>query len=114
MRKPKILKNKISGTIDIIGDSKQIQRVKSLIKKVAPTQARVLITGENGTGKELVAKWLHEKSGRSNKNLSEVNCAAIPSELIESELFGHEKGLSPLQTNNVLVNLSKPIKGLCF
>ena len=92
IQEARILKKKISGTVDIIGDSKQIKRVKSVIQKVAPTQARVLISGENGTGKELVAKWLHEKSDRSNKHLIEVNCAAIPSELIESELFGHVKG----------------------
>ena len=76
----------------MIGDSFEINGVKSVIEKVAPTQARVLITGENGTGKELVAKWLHEKSDRSNKVLIEVNCAALPSELLESELVGHEKG----------------------
>jgi transcriptional regulator with GAF, ATPase, and Fis domain len=63
-----------------------------MIEKVAPTEARVLITGDNGTGKELVARWIHEKSKRANNSLVEVNCAAIPSELIESELFGHEKG----------------------
>lgn len=76
----------------IIGESDPINRVKSLIDKVAPSEARVLITGPNGTGKELVAKWLHEKSPRSGGPFVEVNCAAIPSELIESELFGHEKG----------------------
>ena len=88
----KLLKKKINGTIEMIGNSPEINDVKSVIEKVAPTQARVLITGENGTGKELVAKWLHQKSDRSNKRLIEVNCAAIPSELLESELFGHEKG----------------------
>ena len=92
IRETKMLKKKMNGIIEIIGDSPEINMVKSMIQKVAPTQARVLITGENGTGKELVAKWLHEKSDRSNKHLIEVNCAAIPSELIESELFGHEKG----------------------
>ena len=92
IQETKVLKNKINGTIEMIGDSSEINGVKSVIEKVAPTQARVLITGENGTGKELVAKWLHEKSDRSNKRLIEVNCAAIPSELLESELFGHEKG----------------------
>jgi len=92
IRETKVLKNKMNGIIEIIGDSPEINMVKSVIQKVAPTLARVLITGENGTGKELVAKWLHEKSDRSNKHLIEVNCAAIPSELIESELFGHEKG----------------------
>ncbi|MAJ51185.1 MAG: response regulator [Flammeovirgaceae bacterium] len=92
IQETKVLKKKINGTTEIIGDSPEINRVKSVIQKVAPTQARVLVTGENGTGKELVAKWLHEKSDRSNKHFIEVNCAAIPSELIESELFGHEKG----------------------
>jgi two-component system, NtrC family, nitrogen regulation response regulator NtrX len=88
----KVLKRKISKTYDIVGDSKLINEIKETIDKVAPTDARVLITGENGTGKELVAKWIHEKSNRSDQPLIEVNCAAIPSELIESELFGHEKG----------------------
>lgn len=77
---------------EIIGDSSPIMHVKSLIDKVAPSDARVLITGPNGTGKELVAHWLHEKSPRCDAPFVEVNCAAIPSELIESELFGHEKG----------------------
>ena len=76
----------------IIGESKPIQRIKNIIDKVAPSQSRVLITGENGTGKELVARWIHEKSPRSSGPFVEVNCAAIPSELLESELFGHEKG----------------------
>ncbi|WP_375561705.1 sigma-54-dependent transcriptional regulator [Bernardetia sp. OM2101] len=88
----KTLKKKVPKTIDIIGESQAIQDVKETIEKVAPTDARVMITGPNGSGKELVAKWLHEKSERSAHLLVEVNCAAIPSELIESELFGHEKG----------------------
>jgi len=88
----KILKKKISKVQEIIGESPSIFRLKETINKVAPTDARVLITGENGTGKELVARWLHEKSNRNGHPLVEVNCAAIPSELIESELFGHEKG----------------------
>jgi DNA-binding NtrC family response regulator len=88
----KALKKKISKTYDIIGESKAIMQVKETIEKVAPTEARVLITGKNGTGKELVARWLHMKSDRSKSPFVEVNCAAIPSELIESELFGHEKG----------------------
>jgi DNA-binding NtrC family response regulator len=88
----KVLKRKISKTREIIGDSPSIIRIKQTIEKVAPTDARVLITGQNGTGKELVARWIHERSNRSNMALVEVNCAAIPSELIESELFGHEKG----------------------
>ncbi len=81
-----------SGTAEIIGQSPQIMHIKRLIDKVAPSEARVLITGENGTGKELVARWLHEKSSRANGPFVEVNCAAIPADLIESELFGHEKG----------------------
>ena len=88
----KSLKRKVSKTRDIIGESDEIKEIKDTIDKVAPTEARVLITGENGTGKELVARWLHEKSHRAEAPLIEVNCAAIPSELIESELFGHEKG----------------------
>jgi two-component system, NtrC family, nitrogen regulation response regulator NtrX len=88
----KQLRKKINKAYDIIGESKAIKDIKAMIEKVAPTEARVLITGNNGTGKELVARWLHEKSNRANGPLVEVNCAAIPSELIESELFGHEKG----------------------
>ena len=88
----KVLKRKVSKTYDIVGESPAIKKVKEMIEKVAPTDARVLITGNNGTGKELVARWLHEKSERSSHPFVEVNCAAIPSELIESELFGHEKG----------------------
>ncbi|MFB2120272.1 sigma-54-dependent transcriptional regulator [Parapedobacter sp. 2B3] len=88
----KVLKRKVSKTRDILGDSEAIQRIKETIERVAPTDARVLVTGANGSGKELVARWLHEKSSRADAPLIEVNCAAIPSELIESELFGHEKG----------------------
>ena len=88
----KTLKRKVSKTYDIVGDSEVIVKVKEMIDRVAPTDARVLITGDNGTGKELVARWLHEKSNRASFPFVEVNCAAIPSELIESELFGHEKG----------------------
>ena len=88
----KVLKRKITKTREIIGDSPSVQKIKDTIDKVAPTDARVLITGQNGTGKELVARWIHEKSNRSGNPFVEVNCAAIPSELIESELFGHEKG----------------------
>ena len=88
----KILKKKVSKNYEMIGNSEPIQHIKDMIEKVAPTEARVLITGPNGTGKELVAHQLHEKSARSAAPLIEVNCAAIPSELIESELFGHVKG----------------------
>jgi two-component system nitrogen regulation response regulator NtrX len=88
----KILKKKTSKTREILGASQGISKIKETIDRVAPTDARVLVTGANGSGKELVARWLHEKSQRSNAPLIEVNCAAIPSELIESELFGHEKG----------------------
>ncbi|MCP9290188.1 sigma-54-dependent transcriptional regulator [Gracilimonas sediminicola] len=88
----KQIKKKLPKVQEIIGESKAISKIKTLIEKVAPTQSRVLITGENGTGKELVAKWIHEKSPRSTGPFVEVNCAAIPSDLLESELFGHEKG----------------------
>ncbi|HAK00020.1 MAG TPA: response regulator [Bacteroidales bacterium] len=88
----KVLKRKVSKTYDMIGDSEAMLRIKDLLNRVAPTDARVFITGQNGTGKELVARWLHELSNRSKGPFVEVNCAAIPSELIESELFGHEKG----------------------
>ena len=92
IQETKILKKKVNKTYDIIGESAAIKKVKEIIDKVSPTNSRVLITGANGTGKELVARWLHEKSNRSDMPFVEVNCAAIPSELIESELFGHEKG----------------------
>jgi DNA-binding NtrC family response regulator len=88
----KILKKKVSKKYEMIGKSDAVFQIKEMIEKVAPTEARVLITGPNGTGKELVAHWLHEKSTRSKGPMIEVNCAAIPSELIESELFGHVKG----------------------
>lgn len=88
----KILKKKVSKRYEMIGDSEPMQKIKSIIDRVAPTDARVMITGPNGTGKELVAHHLHEKSTRVAAPFIEVNCAAIPSELIESELFGHEKG----------------------
>jgi two-component system, NtrC family, nitrogen regulation response regulator NtrX len=88
----KVLKRKVSKVEEMIGDSGPIAKIKETIDKVAPTEARILVTGENGVGKELVARWVHEKSSRAAGPLVEVNCAAIPSELIESELFGHEKG----------------------
>jgi len=88
----KLLKKKVSKNYEMVGESKAISHIKDIIEKVASTDARVLITGPNGTGKELVAHWLHQKSDRAKSPLIEVNCAAIPSELIESELFGHVKG----------------------
>ena len=88
----KLLKKKVSKKYEMIGESDAITHIKEMIEKVAATDARVLVTGPNGTGKELVAHWLHEKSERAKGPLIEVNCAAIPSELIESELFGHVKG----------------------
>ncbi len=88
----KVLRRKVSKAEEMIGESSPILKIKETIDKVAPTDARVMVTGENGVGKELVARWIHEKSNRSKGPLIEVNCAAIPSELIESELFGHEKG----------------------
>lgn len=92
VKETKVLKRKVSRVQEIIGQSEGIQKVKDTIDKVGPTDARVLVTGENGSGKELVARWLHEKSNRAAAPIIEVNCAAIPGELIESELFGHEKG----------------------
>ena len=88
----KVLKRKVSKVQEMIGESASIKKIKETIDKVAPTEARILITGENGVGKELVARWIHEKSNRASGPLVEVNCAAIPGELIESELFGHVKG----------------------
>mgnify|MGYP001145888914 CR=1 FL=1 len=88
----KVLKRKVTRVQEIIGESPEVKKIKETIEKIAPTDARVLITGESGVGKELVARWIHAKSLRSGQPMVEVNCAAIPSELIESELFGHEKG----------------------
>ncbi len=88
----KVLRRKVTRTREMIGESPAIQNIMETINKVAPTDARVMITGDNGTGKELVARWVHEKSNRAKNILVEVNCAAIPTDLIESELFGHEKG----------------------
>ncbi len=92
LQETKVLRKKIATKNQMIGQSKEIEQVREIIAKVAPTDARVLITGENGTGKEIVARLIHEQSNRNNRPLVEVNCAAIPSELIESELFGHMKG----------------------
>ena len=92
MSETKVLKKKVSKRYEIIGESEAIRKIIDMTDRVAPTEARVLITGSNGTGKELIARRLHEKSHRSANPFVEVNCAAIPSELIESELFGHEKG----------------------
>jgi len=92
VKETKTLKRRVNKVQEMIGESEALQKIKTTIDKVAPTDARVLVTGENGSGKELVARWLHEKSNRSSAPIVEVNCAAIPSELIESELFGHEKG----------------------
>ncbi len=92
VKETKVLKRKVSRVQEIIGESEAILKIKETIDKVGQTDARVLVTGENGSGKELVARWLHEKSNRSEAPIIEVNCAAIPGELIESELFGHEKG----------------------
>lgn len=92
VKETKVLKKKVNKTFDMVGQSKAIVHIQEMIERVAPTDARVLITGGNGSGKELVARWIHEKSNRANGPIIEVNCAAIPSELIESELFGHEKG----------------------
>jgi len=88
----KVLKRRVAKVQQIVGESIPIKKIKDTIEKIAPTEARVLITGDNGVGKELVARWIHEKSNRSHGPMVEVNCAAIPGELIESELFGHEKG----------------------
>ena len=92
IQETKILRKKINKTTEIVGKSASIEKVKDIIERIAPTEARVLVTGPNGTGKELVSRLIHEKSNRNIHPLIEVNCAAIPSELIESELFGHEKG----------------------
>jgi two-component system, NtrC family, nitrogen regulation response regulator NtrX len=110
----RVLKKKISKTYDIVGESPKIEEVKAMIEKVAPTDARVLITGPNGTGKELVAKWIHEKSNRSSGPMVEVNCAAIPSELIESELFGHEKGSFTSAVKQRIGKFEQAIGGTLF
>jgi two-component system nitrogen regulation response regulator NtrX len=110
----KVLKRKVSKTREILGKSLAIGKIKETIERVAPTEARVLITGANGSGKELVAKWLHEKSGRAQAPLIEVNCAAIPSELIESELFGHEKGSFTSAVKQRIGKFEQADKGTLF
>ena len=110
----KILKRKILDKYKIIGDSKEIKKIHDIIDKVAPTDARVLITGANGTGKELVAHQLHQKSLRNNKPFIELNCAAIPSELIESELFGHLKGSFTSAIRDHSGKFEKAHKGTLF
>jgi two-component system nitrogen regulation response regulator NtrX len=110
----KILKKKVSKNYEMIGESEPINRIKLMIEKVAQTEARVLITGPNGTGKELVAHQLHEKSQRANFPLIEVNCAAIPSELIESELFGHVKGAFTSAVKDRAGKFEAADKGIIF
>jgi len=110
----KVLKRRVSKTREILGSSETINRIKETIERVAPTDARVLITGANGSGKELVARSLHEKSNRSMYPLIEVNCAAIPSELIESELFGHEKGSFTSAVKQRIGKFEQADKGTLF
>lgn len=110
----RVLKRKVFKTREIIGESEAIRKIKETIDRVAPTDARVLITGDNGTGKELVARWLHEKSNRAAAPLIEVNCAAIPSELIESELFGHEKGAFTSAIKQRIGNFEQASGGTLF
>lgn len=110
----KVLKRRVSKTREILGESEAISKIKETIERVAPTEARVLITGANGSGKELVARWLHEKSSRANSSLIEVNCAAIPSELIESELFGHEKGSFTSAVKQRIGKFEQADKGTLF
>ncbi len=110
----KVLKRRVSKTREILGQSPAVEKIKEKIDKVAPTDARVLITGDNGTGKELVARWIHEKSNRANGPLIEVNCAAIPAELIESELFGHEKGAFTSAIKQRIGKFESAINGTIF
>jgi DNA-binding NtrC family response regulator len=110
----KVLRKKLSQKLDMVGESPGIKQVKQTIEKVAPTDARVLITGPNGTGKELVAHWLHQKSNRSNEPFVAVNCAAIPAELIESELFGHEKGSFTSAVKQRIGKFEQADKGTLF
>ena len=110
----KILKKKVSKNYEMIGSSNAINKIKDMIERVADTDAKVLITGENGTGKELVAHWIHQKSNRKNTSMVEVNCAAIPTELIESELFGHEKGSFTGASKQKKGRFEKAHKGIIF
>ena len=110
----KVLKRKVSKVQEMVGESKAIQKIKDTIEKVAATDARVLITGDNGVGKELVARWIHEKSNRSGSSIVEVNCAAIPGELIESELFGHEKGSFTSAIKQRIGKIEQANKGTLF
>ncbi|MCX6257599.1 MAG: sigma-54 dependent transcriptional regulator [Bacteroidia bacterium] len=110
----KVLKKKVSKNWEMIGESAAIRRIRELIDLVAPTDARILITGDNGTGKELVARQIHEKSNRSAGPFVEVNCAAIPSELIESELFGHEKGSFTSAVRQRIGKFEQAEKGTIF
>lgn len=110
----KVLRKKLSQKLDMVGESTEIKHVKQTIEKVAPTDARVLITGPNGTGKELVAHWLHQKSNRSSEPFVAVNCAAIPAELIESELFGHEKGSFTSAVKQRIGKFEQADKGTLF
>ncbi|NNC85804.1 MAG: sigma-54-dependent Fis family transcriptional regulator [Bacteroidia bacterium] len=114
VQETKVLKKKLSRTTDMIGESEGLQKVRALIQKIAPTDARVMITGENGTGKELIARLIHENSDRASGPLIEVNCAAIPSELIESELFGHEKGSFTSAVKQRIGKFEQAHKGTLF
>lgn len=110
----KTLRRKVNRPVEMIGSGKALARIRETIEKVAPTDARVLITGENGVGKELVARWIHEKSPRRDGPLVEVNCAAIPSELIESELFGHEKGAFTSAVKQRIGKFEQAVGGTLF
>lgn len=110
----KVLKRKVGKVQEMVGESMTIQKIKDTIEKVAETDARVLITGENGVGKELVARWIHEKSNRNGSPIVEVNCAAIPGELIESELFGHEKGSFTSAVKQRIGKFEQANKGTLF
>ncbi len=110
----KQIRKRLPKIQEIVGESKAISKIKAMIDKVAPTQSRVLITGENGTGKELVAKWIHEKSSRSREAFVEVNCAAIPADLLESELFGHEEGAFTGANNRRIGKFEQADNGTLF